>query len=121
MINPIPKSDILKKLWIGTATIYEYQQVTDPDTHQTTNKLVAVVTDTPCRLSYSTEQVTNPTEGVSQVAQVTKLFVGNDVPIKAGSKIVVTQHGISNTYRRSGEPSVFTNHQEIVVTLDKDV
>lgn len=121
VINPIPQTDVLKQLWIGKATVYEYQDVTDPDTHQTTSKLVAVVTEEPCRLSYSSEQTTNINTGIPTIVQVTKLFIGRNVEIKVGSKIEITQHGVTNKYKRSGEPSVFTNHQEIVVTLDKDV
>lgn len=119
--NPIPQSNVLKQLWIGKATIYEYQGVTDPDTKQTKNELVTIVRNEPCRLSYSSESTTNTANGIPQVVQVTKLFISNLIPIQAGSKIEVTQHGVTNTYKRSSEPSVFTNHQEIVVTLDKDV
>lgn len=119
--NPIPNHNYLQQLWIGVATIYEYQEVTDPDTHQTTSSLEAVVTDAPCRLSYSTEQTTDLDSGVAQITQVTKLFIGRDVPIKAGARIDITQHGTTNSYKRASEPLLYTNHQEVVVTLDKDV
>lgn len=121
IVNPIPKTSALSTLWIGTATIYEYQEVTDPITHQTTTKPVAVYTDEPCRLSYSTEQVTDLTNGIAEVVQRTKLFVSPEIEIKTGSLIEVTQHGRTNTFKRSSEPAVYTNHQEILVSLDKDV
>lgn len=121
MVNPIPKNDILKTLWIGTANIYEYQQVTDPITHQTTNKLVLIVQDEPCRLSYTTLQVTDVETGIASVTQVPKLFIRPNLTIKAGSKIEITQHGVTNTYIRTSEPAVYTNHQEIRLELDKEV
>lgn len=121
VVNPIPKTDALALLWIGKATIYEYQEVTDPDTFQTTTKPVAVYTDEPCRISYSTEQVTNINTGIAEVVQRTKLFISPEIEIKTGSLIEVTQHGRTNTYKRTSEPAVYTNHQEITISLDKDV
>lgn len=118
--NPIPKTNILAKLWIGRATIKEYQQVTDPITHQTTSKLVPIVENAPCRLSYNKEQITELQAGVATVNRVTTLFISPAIEIKPGSQIVVTQHGKTNTWYRSGEPAIYTNHQEVVVTLDKD-
>lgn len=121
MVNPIPTHSILKQLWIGECTIFEYQQVTDTNTHQTKNKLVPVVENEPCRLSYSTEQVTELSTGVASVNQEIKLFIRPDINIKAGSKIQVTQHGRTNKYKRVSEPLIYTNHQEVVLELDKEV
>lgn len=121
IVNPIPKNDILKKLWIGECTISEYQKVTDPITHQTTNKLIAIVNKEPCRLSYSTEQVTNVDDGVPSVRQIIKLFIRPDIDIKVGSVIEVTQHNKTSKFKRASKPAIYTNHQEIVLELDEDV
>lgn len=118
--NPIPKSTALQKLWIGSATIYEYQEVTDPDTFQTTTKPVAIAQDEPCRLSYSTIPVTT-VNGVAEVEQVIKLFIRPDLTIRAGSLIEITQHERTNKFRRASTPAVYTNHQEVVLELDEDV
>lgn len=40
-----------------------------------------------------------------------------DVVIKAGSKIIVTQHGRTTEYSNSGVPAVYPTHQEIMLTL----
>ena len=119
--NPIPQSDILKQLWIGSATIYEYQPVTDPNTFQTTNELVPVVTNEPCRLSYSTLPTTDIETGLAEVRQETTLFIRPDIVINPGSVIEITQHGRTNKYKQTAEPAVYTNHQEIKVSLDKEV
>ena len=121
VVNPIPKNTVLQQLWIGTATISEYQQVTDPITYQTTSELVPVVENEPCRLSYSRELVTDVTDGIPQVTQTVTLFIRPDIEIKDGSQITVTQHGRTNTFIRSSEPSVYTNHQEVALQLDKEV
>lgn len=123
-VNIIPKNNILSRLWCDSVTIYEYQEVTDPNTFQTTVKPVAVYQNEPCRISFYTEQVTNLTSlesGLAQVAQRTKLFIRPDITIKAGSLLEVTHNGVVNTYKRTSEPAVYTNHQEITIALDKEV
>lgn len=109
----------LSLLWIGRATIYEYQEVTD-ENYQTTHKLVAVVTDEPCRLSYNSETTTDINSGVAQVNQVPILFIRPDLVIKEGSVIEVTQHNVTNKYKRTSKPSIYTNHQEIKMELYED-
>lgn len=104
-------------LWNGRCTIWEYENVTDPDNFQTSQREVMVVENEPCRISYSTEAVTNPESGVAEMSQFTVLFIRPDLDISAGSVVEVTQHGRTTKYRRSGKPAVYTHHQEIRLTL----
>lgn len=110
----------LSILWDGRCTIYEYQDITDPITHQTTQKEVQSVNDEPCRISYNSEAVTNPSTGVAEMSQFIVLFIRPDLDISPGSVIEVTQHGKTVKYRRSGKPAVYSNHQEIRLTLYED-
>lgn len=115
----------LSLLWIGKCTIYEYQNITDPDTYQTTQQLVPVITDEPCRLSQSTiartsDGFVNVSGGIPNVEQIITLFIRPDLTIKDGSVIEVTQHGVTNRYKGSSIPAVYTNHQEITLELYKD-
>lgn len=110
----------LSALWIGKCTIYEYQNVTDPITYQTTQKLVPVLTDEPCRLSYNHEQATNIQSGAAVVSQSITLFIRPDLIIDPGSVIEVTQHNRTEKYKRSSKPAVYTNHQEIILQLYED-
>lgn len=107
-------------LWIGKCTISEYQNVVDPETYQTTQKEVEVVTDEPCRLSFKSEAVTNINSGAAEMTQFTVLFIRPDLNIKPGSIIEVTQNGVTTKFRRSGKPTVYTNHQEVKLTLYED-
>ena len=107
----------LALLWTGRATIYEYQDITDPITHQTTQTEVAVVSDEPCRMSYNYEQSTNMQNGAAVVSQSIRLFVRPDLKIKPGSVIDITQHGVTQKYKGSGSPAVYCNHQEITLEL----
>lgn len=110
----------LAKLWIGKCTIYEYQDVIDLNTFQTTQKEVAVLVDEPCRLSYNFEQATNIRSGAAVVSQSITLFIRPDLEIKPGSVIEITQHGKTVKYKGSGQPAIYTNHQEIILQLYED-
>lgn len=107
----------LARLWIAKCTIYEYQDVFDPLTWQTTQQEVAVLVDEPCRLSYNHEQATNIQSGAAVVSQSITLFIRPDLVINPGSIIEITQRGITERYSGSGKPAVYTNHQEIVLQL----
>lgn len=107
----------LEKLWIGRCTIYQYQDVTDPYTFQTTQQEVAIVEAEPCRLSYNYEQATNIQNGAAVVSQSITLFIRPDLVIPTGSVIEITQHGNTVKYKGSGQPAVYSNHQEIILEL----
>lgn len=118
--TPKPTSNPLSVLWKGRCTIWEYVDKTDPITYQTTQEEVVAVENEPCRISFSSEAVTNPTTGIAQMTQFTVLFIRPDLDIAPGSIIEVTQNGKTTKYRRSGKPAVYTNHQEIRLTLYED-
>ena len=107
----------LSLLWTGRCTILEYEDVTDPNTFQTSQREVIVVEDEPCRISFSSEAITNPTTGLAEMSQFTVLFIRPDLEIDPGSIIEVTQNGRTTKYKRSGKPAVYTYHQEIRLTL----
>lgn len=115
----------LSILWVGRCNIYEYKNVTDPETYQTSQKLEAVTTDEPCRVSYgqSTYSRANPTEsnsGVPYVDQTITLFIRPDLVIKEGSVIEVTQHNVTVKYKRASKPAVHSQHQEVLLELYED-
>lgn len=110
----------LSILWIGRATIYEYQEVTDSETWQTNHTLVPVVSDEPCRLSHSREDTVNIESGAPYITQTITLFIRPDLVIKEGSVIEVTQHGVTNKYKRASKPAIYTKHQEVALELYED-
>ena len=120
-INPqygtINADNPLATLWTGQATIYEYQDVIDSTTHQTTQQEVAVVVNEPCRISHYTGYSTDVDKGAAMVSENIRLFIRPNLTIKPGSVITVTQHGVTQRYKRSGEPAVYCNHQEIGLEL----
>ena len=110
----------IESLYKGKCTVYQYDSVTDPLTKRTSLSEVVSCVDQPCRLSYSTKGGAIPSDTVSKVNQVIKLFIAPEIDIKAGAKIVVTQNNVIKTYIASGEPSFYSNHQEITLTVGND-
>ncbi len=107
----------LATLWIGRCTIYEFEDVVNPETYQTTQRKVVVLKDEPCRLSYNYEQATNIQSGAAVVSQSITLFIRPDLVIKPGSVIEITQNNVTEQYHGSGQPAIYSNHQEIILQL----
>lgn len=104
----------------GLCTIWEYENVEDEDTGETTSKLVPVYENVPCKVSKKTISPVSGSEVVNTIKYEPVLFISPGIEIKPGSKIVVTQHGVTRECIRSGEPFVYETHQEIVLQrIDK--
>ena len=103
----------IESLYEGVCTIY----VNEPKRVNGVTKSVVVecCTDQPCRVSYKNSVPVSASETKSTAYQEIKLFIAPEVEIKEGAKIVVTQYGKTSSYRRSGKPLVYKNHQEILL------
>lgn len=108
----------IRSLYDGRMSIIEHQEYTK-DNGATAFKDVEVVTDKPCRVSFSSSQNSERGEAASATSQTIKLFTDTDIEIKAGSKIIVTQYDLTQEYMSSGTPAVHSNHQEVVLELFK--
>jgi hypothetical protein len=95
-------------------TVTEYREITKPN-GSTGFEEVQVFTDELCKLSFSTLQTTNQDDADAKIVQVTKLFCDDGIQIKAGSKISIERKGKTFEFSQSGEPGIFTLHQEIVL------
>lgn len=116
MVNKAVQT-VLERLWKDRCSIFIREEVTDPVTHLTDSEEKPLLQDQPCKLSFETLTSTNGDE-VAIAQQVVKLFLSPDVKVPAGCKIVVTRPNDMErtfTYARSGEPGVFSNHQEIML------
>lgn len=108
---------VLESLYNGTCKITEYQKVKLPN-KSTGFKEVVVLEDIPCRLSFNTVTNTNQTEvGASAVIQSTKVFIAPEIKVKPGSKLTITQNDVTTEYKSSGQPAIYTTHQEIELEL----
>ena len=107
----------IESMYDGTCTIIERQKVKLPN-KSTGFKDIVVLEDIPCRLSFKT--ITNPNQaetGVSAVVQVTKVFIAPEIQVKPGSKLTIMQNDVTTEYKSSGQPAIYTTHQEIELEL----
>lgn len=107
----------IERLYVGRCSITNRQSVFDSVTKRTSFKDVTIAENEPCRLSFSTLQNAERSETTTAVLQSVKLFLRPELDIKSGSKITVTQNGVTTTYASSGKPAVHSNHQEIILIL----
>lgn len=107
----------LEKGYIGTFTVTEHQKIKKPN-HTTGFSDVDVLVDQPCRLSFSSSPSSKDGD-VSEVNQTVKLFFSPEIMVKEGSKITVTQNGVTTAYKQSGTPAVYDTHIEINLELFK--
>lgn len=118
MVNTAYKKAV-RSLWTGRASITVRNGMPNEDTGRTEPVERVMVTDEPCRLSYTTVKSTEPDGEAARVAQAVTLYLDPSVEIPEGSKITVTQNGVTADYGRSGKAAVYTCHQEIPLELWK--
>lgn len=107
----------LEATYEGTCSVYRYEGAKDSDTKLTREREVLEVEGQPCRLSFERLNATEQTETANGLKQGLKLFLAPEVRIDAGSKVVVTQNGVTGIYASSGEAAVYPTHQEVMLEL----
>ena len=104
----------IELLYDGTCTV-TIQEEYEKDNGAIGHRPVVVFEDEPCHLSFSNTSSTNEGEVAATVSQVTELFISPDISIVPGSKITVTQNGVTTDYTRSGKAAMYSTHQQIVL------
>ena len=102
----------VQDMWKGKATVTVLEGTLNPANGRTEPTESVTVSDAPCRISHTTVKSTQP----SEEAAVT-LYIDPSVDIPEGSKVTVTQNGVTRDYERSGTPAVYSTHQEIPLEL----
>lgn len=111
--------DTIEQLYEGICDIFEYQTVEVGNLAG--QELVKAVDQTPCRLSFSSSPAGERKDGYTGISQKIKLFLSPEIRVVPGSKIVVTQAGMTTAYRSSGKPAVYPSHQEVELSLWKEM
>lgn len=104
----------------GRCTILEKKKVKDETTKATALRDIAVLSDQPCRLSYSSSGTANQTDTVSNIEQAIKLFIAPEIKIVPGSKLRITQNEVTIDYISSGVPAIYETHQEVCLEIEKE-
>jgi len=102
----------MRSMWNDTCTVYEYQPVLHPN-KTTTHEETTIISDEPCRLSFTKLLSASQTETAAQTPQIVKLFLDENLEIKTGCKIVVVRRDKEFVFGYSGEAGIFDHHQEI--------
>ena len=107
-------ADAIKSLWQGKCTVtVRNNDTTDENTGRVAVSEVDTHKDEPCRISFETVNTTTTDNSAANITQSITLFVDRAVVIPEGSKITVTQNGVTSVYEQSGKPAVYSTHQEI--------
>lgn len=117
MVIPKGYQEAIQILWAGRAAITVWEGVLDERTGRTEPVERVTVSGLPCRLSFSTASSTQADAEAAGVAQAVTLYTAPDVEIPEGSKVTVTQNGVTQDYARSGTSAVYTHHQEVPLEL----
>lgn len=107
----------LKKLWKDSCTVYIHSKKRNEQTKLTEFVETALFENEPCKLSFESLTTISETAHAPSKRQGAKLFLDNELSIPSGSKIVVTREDKTFEYKKSGEPGMFTHHQEIPLEL----
>lgn len=117
MVRGVNLAAAVKSLWEGKCTVTVRENKTNEANGRTEAKEVDLCTNEPCRISFDTVQVTEPSNGAAQTKQTVTLFIDPAVSLPAGSKITVTQKGTTGVYEQSGVPAVYSTHKEVPLEL----
>ncbi len=106
----------IEMTYTGTCNIIERQKVSKPN-KSTGFKEVIVIENQPCKLSFSSLASSKNGENASKIVQSVKVLIAPEIHVKPGSKLTITQNGITTDYTNSGKPATYSTHQEIGLEL----
>lgn len=110
----------IERLYTGIMDVIERRAVKDETTKLTSFEEVTALENEPCRLSFSSSGVNEEVNGAHSVTQDIKVFCAPELDIKPGSKLVITQNNVTNSYVHTGKSAVYSNHREIELELFKE-
>lgn len=106
----------VEKLYDHTCSVVVKEEYTKPN-HSTGFKELEIISDQPCRISFSSVSSTSETSSAAKVMQTVKLFIAPEIKIPPGSKLIITHDGIESSFSKSGEPATYPTHQEIMLDV----
>lgn len=106
----------IESLYDGKCTISEYRK--SKRENGSTGFSEAIVNEgISCRLSFKSINSANSGASASALTQSIKVFLAPEVEVKPGSKLTITQNGVTTAYKASGKPAIYSTHQEIILEL----
>ena len=117
-IKMVKARKAVESLYDGRCTITEYQKI-KKENKSTGFAEVVVLEDIPCRMSFKSVNPTNQTDISGAVTQGIAVYLSPDIVVKPGSKLTITQNGVTAEYEYSGKSAVYSTHQEVSLELFK--
>ncbi len=118
--NPTAERILLEMTYTGVCRVEGQTTYKDPVTGAERPKNGIIFIDQPCALSQAALPSAAQTDTGNDIRYDAKLFISPDIVIPSGSRIFVTQDGMSYEYQQSGEAFVYPTHQEIkLLRVDK--
>ena len=108
----------VESMYDGLCTITEYQKI-KKENKSTGFGEVITLENQPCRMSFKTVNPTSQTDTASVVTQSITVYLSPDILVKPGSKLTITQNGVTTEYMSSGKAAVYSTHQEVSLELFK--
>ncbi|RHU07179.1 MULTISPECIES: hypothetical protein [Erysipelotrichaceae] len=108
----------IERMYDHTCDVIIKEEYEKPN-HSTGMRDKTILSNQPCRISFSTVRETEKDSKASKVVQSIKLFIAPEIKIPPGSKILVLHDGIESLFSNSGEPATYPTHQEISLELFK--
>jgi len=105
----------LEATYEGVCSIMEYVDVIDARTKLSNRRAMVVTENQPCKLSFEKLEAAAQSETASAAFQGVKLFLAPEIRVASGSRVAVTQDGVTGEYAASGVPAVYATHQEIML------
>lgn len=115
-IKMVKAKKAVESLYDGVCTITEYKKVKRENKSTGFGEFV-VRENEPCRMSYKSVNPTNQTDTAGVVTQSIVVYLSPDIEVKPGSKLTITQNGVTTEYKSSGKSAVYSTHQEISLDL----
>lgn len=117
-IKMVKARKAFESLYDGRCTITEWAKI------QKENKSsgfaeVVVLENQPCRMSYKSINPTSQTDTAGVITQGITVYLSPDISVKPGSKLTITQNGVTVEYKSSGQPAIYSTHQEVALELFK--
>ena len=117
-IKMVKARKAVESLYDGICTISEYTKIKKENKSTAFGEIV-ILENQPCRMSFKTVNPTNQTDTVGVVTQAITVYMSPDILVKPGSKLTITQNGVTSEYQCSGKSAIYSTHQEIPLELFK--
>ncbi len=110
----------VESTYCGVCDIVEYESFKEKKSSLTRHREAVKAEKIPCRISFEKIAAVSGSNTGAAVTQGVKLFIAPETEVKSGSKIIVSQNGITSEYSASGEAAVYESHKEIMLELWKE-